>query len=162
MSIEGIGEYHLYEIVRKMLNKSSYLPPGTVLKIDFVIAPYFIFLEVEDTIAEIYSGTKQLLSIIEISRVYNASLILLSPFPRKLSSCFAPIIYFFRRCEERRISRKEIWLLFALSDSVIRIKLRKDEKIPIKTTFNEIFLELNEINPDELLQKLMKLNLRKT
>jgi len=54
MMSEGFGEIHFDVFFRRILEKEkiSYLPPGTLKGIDYVLAQKMVFVELEDTLRE--------------------------------------------------------------------------------------------------------------
>ncbi len=60
--LEGIGEPHfLHLIIDKVLSGYKIIPHGVILKVDLAVAENIVFVEVEDTVFEIYSGTHQIM-----------------------------------------------------------------------------------------------------
>ena len=112
MSLEGISEPYFAEIVRRELFRGyKLLYPGIVPKVDMLVAERFLFVEIEDTIAEIYSGTKQLIQIALISKIFDGDFVLIAPYPAEIASINMPATYFFRETSKVRLRRKELWLV---------------------------------------------------
>ena len=160
MSLEGIGEPYFTDITRKyILKKFITLPPNTVKKVDLVVGSDLVLVEVEDTIREIYSGTKQLWTVAEISKAYNAGFLLVAPYPLNVDKSIMPIGYFFNKLTlEIPLCKKELWLVLS-NYRVIRLKLRNDFSLPITPATKSILLEitLDEIEKiNELLNRAAK------
>lgn len=63
MSLHGIGEPFLDMIFRRLLEtrKINYIPPNIIKGIDYLITDgTFIFIELEDTVEELYNATVQM------------------------------------------------------------------------------------------------------
>ena len=149
MSLEGIGEPHFQKfVIDNVFRGYRILPPGTVLRIDLVVADEMVFVEIEDTIFEIYSGTKQLLRLATISRIYNVGLVLITPFPRDPLKSTLPIAYYFRKTSQAGLDMKELWLVYADSRPVVlAIRLKTDKSIPLRPKCSE---ELLSVSTEEL------------
>ena len=142
---EDLGEAHFVELIRKYVLKNYViLPPGTVIKVDLLFSRDLVFAEVEDTIKEIYGGTKQLIRIAQIARIYNCGFVLIVPFPDDLLKAISPISYFFERTTEIGLKKKELWfVLFGKKIGVISLKLKEDEAIPFRPCVDEILIEMS-------------------
>ena len=149
MSLEGIGELFFTEIVRRYILKGyTILPPGTVRVIDTIVSNFVVVVEIEDSVKEIYSGTKQLLRFAEIARLLNADFLLIAPLPERKASIIAPATYFFKLLSKRGIKRKELWFVTINKPyEVISLKLLDEPAIRIRPRVPEkkIMVKLGEI-----------------
>lgn len=157
MSLEGIGEPYFIEIVRTyVLRNLIVLPPWAVHKVDMVVGRDLVLVEVEDTVQEIYSGTKQLWAVAEISRALNAGFLLVVPYPRDVDRSIMPIGYFFTKLTtEIPLPRKELWLVLSSGYSVIRLKLKHDSALPIAPATRSVLVEL-ELDEVKRINELLR------
>ena len=156
MSLEGIGEGHFVEFVRKnVLRGYTILPPGTIVSVDFVVGRHITFIEIEDTIFEVYSGTKQLIRVATISRIYDAGFLLIVPYPEKPLKATLPISYFFKMTGDVGLRRKELWLVRdSKKPYVVSIIMRDDEPVEIQPSCPKIVLKVSVEDLTQISQKL--------
>ena len=131
MSLEGISEPHFWAIIRRLLDGYCILPPGTIRAVDAAISREIVFLEVEDTLFELYNAIKQLITIAKLSYIYDAGFLAIAPAPSQLLD--APVIisyYFWKIHEEIGSGQRELWLVSYKRDlRVPRMKLSSDKWI---------------------------------
>jgi len=145
MSLEGIGEAHFLVVVQKLFEDYIVLPPGTVKSIDMIIAKKLVFVEIEDTVFELYNAIKQLVAIAKLSNVYNAAFLAIAPFPKQLTD-FPTILsyYFWIMRKELGSGERELWLIeYRRKYLIFRIKLADDRWIEmLKLKAREVRIEL--------------------
>ena len=78
----------------------------------------FIFIELEDTVEELYNATVQMQRIFSIAELYEGYVVIAVPIPKVLSSLRAPIAYYFKMTSQYKL-RREVWLI--ADHSVIKI-----------------------------------------
>jgi len=145
MSLEGIGEAHFLFIVQKLLENYILLPPGTVRFIDIIVAKNLVFIEIEDTIFELYNAIKQLIAVAKLSHAYNAAFLTITPIPKQLSDIPTILFYYFWMMhKELGSGERELWLLDYKKDYIVfRIKLANDNWIEmLKLKVKEIRIEI--------------------
>ena len=121
MHLHDVGEPFVEMVFRRLLNKFSinFLPPGSLRGVDYLLTDGdFIFVELEDTVFEIYNAAIQMRRIYGIAEIYNGYVAVAFPTPSVLSSIRSPLAYFFKITRSYRI-RRELWLL--LNDKIIKI-----------------------------------------
>ncbi len=131
MSLHSLGEPFVDMFFRRILDKFKvhYLPPNTLKGVDYLLTSgEFIFVELEDTIIEIYSAAIQMERIYGVAQLYGAYVTIAAPLPPNLSSIRAPLTYFFRITSMYDVKR-ELWLLW--DEHIIKIHEKKVTPSPV-------------------------------
>jgi len=162
MSLHGVGESFVEMFFRKILDRFGihYLPPNTLKGVDYLLTNgKFMFVELEDTVAEVYIAATQMQRIFGIAQLYNAYAIIAVPLPRNLSSIRGPLAYFFRITKDYDIKR-ELWLLS--DERIFKIHEENVEPSPILSQISTcipVKTENRVLNPKltrELIRTLRK------
>ena len=131
MSFEMVGEGHFWILVEKIFKDYKILPPRTIRGIDGAVAKYIAFIEVEDTVFELYNASKQVGKTVKIAKIHEVPFIAITPVPKNINEAALITSYFFWYLTEiLGIKQKEVWFLgIKGSLYVIRIKLEENEWI---------------------------------
>ena len=129
MSFEMVGEGHFWVLVEEILKDYKVLPPGTIKGIDGAVAKFIVFIEVEDTVFELYNASKQFGKTAKIARIHDIPFIAITPIPKNVDEAALIVSYFFWYLTEiLGIKQKEVWFLGIKKNLfVIRIKLEEDK-----------------------------------
>lgn len=113
MSLHGIGESFFEMYFRRLLEKHgvNYIPPNVIRGVDYLLtAGELVFLELEDTVDEIYSAAAHMELAYRIASLYNGYVVIAVPVPENLSSIRSPLAYFLRISRKYHV-RRELWLV---------------------------------------------------
>jgi len=131
MSLYDLGEPFVDMFFRKILDKFKvhYLPPNTLRGVDYLLTDgEFIFMELEDTVVEIYNAAAHMKRIYGIAQLYRAYGIIAIRLLSNLSSIRAPLAYFFQITNKYNVKR-ELWLLW--NKHIIKIYEKETVPSPI-------------------------------
>ena len=151
-----ISEFHLYKIISELFEDYTIFPPSTVKNIDFLLAKDPILLEVKSSILGIYSATKQLISLAHIAKIYDIPVIAITLPPDTPSEGIPPILYFFKKLEEYKITYKELWILNIKETKIYRFIQTDKKPISISLKCPSQILRIH-INKPSLLEAMQKI-----
>jgi len=155
---EGIGEDHLYKIVSSILRKEGLIAfePNTVRNVDYLAARDVIIIEVEDTIFESYTGTKQLIKFASYTKIYNAFYVLVVPLPADPIDAKFPIIGFFARTRREGILKRELWFIYAKGEiKLVRIVMKDSPRLKFK--YLKDVIEIDNLEPKYVYSRILKI-----
>ena len=110
---EGVGEPIIEIRFRRLLERYnvSYIPPGILKGVDFLLSKEFVFVELEDTVKEIYNAINQLLIFaVPVADLFHGVVAIAVPLIDKAEKLIPPLRRFYYRTKDFSIKR-ELWLL---------------------------------------------------
>ena len=162
MSFERVGEEIFDILFRRILeyNHINYIP--NFRGIDYLLSRELIFVELEDTVHEIYNATYQMLrNIIPIAQLYYAPIVIAIPRPELPELLLSPLAYFFRKTSGFNV-RRELWIVLSERKliKIIESKVTPSEILNSISRIIEIKLDkqgkLTEKSAKRLINELRK------
>jgi len=105
---EGVGEPIIEIRFRRLLERYnvSYIPPGILKGVDFLLSKEFVFVELEDTVKEIYNAINQLLIFaVPVADLFHGVVAIAVPLIDKAEKLIPPLRRFYYRTKDFSIKR---------------------------------------------------------